>query len=265
MPRSTVGTMFYYKEPSTGVAQVETATAAGTVTTAGNATVILTAAGFPGSPKTFSVPVALNDTAATVAGKIRDALNADLDVIAMFVVGGSTTAIVLTKKIVGADDATLNLSIANGTCVGLTAAPTSANTTTGVAQTSKQIYGMITKPAMPGLPSRVEATSQEDTYQKTTAGYRQMPDANFQFKYHAYDSSTSNYEKFLELEEASANVVFGIKYPDDMAIEFSAKPYVQRDGTGVNALDTFTVSMFDITNIQPNVEAPANITLVTEE
>lgn len=129
-----------------GTAQVETATAAGTISGSGNATVIVTSALMSGSPKTISVAVTSGDTAAVWAGKVRTALNADTDVTTAFTVGGSTTAITLTKKsasgqtfngdavpIYYANDGTLNISLDNGTCTGITTAGTSANTTAGVA------------------------------------------------------------------------------------------------------------------------------------
>lgn len=127
---------------SGGVKQVETATVIGTIGAAGagNASVIVTAAGMTGSPKTILVAVANNDTAAQVAGKIRTALGSDSDVIALFTVGGATDKVILTRTINAANDATLNIATANGTCTGLTAAPTSANTTAGVAtQGTKQV------------------------------------------------------------------------------------------------------------------------------
>lgn len=118
-----------------GTPQVETATVAGTIgaSGAGNATVIVTAAGMTGSPKTISVAVANNDTASQVAGKIRTALGLDSAVIALFAVSGATDKVILTKLSPAANDATLNIDIDNGTCSGLTPAPTSANTTAGVA------------------------------------------------------------------------------------------------------------------------------------
>jgi len=128
-----------------GQAQVETATAAGTVTASGNATVVVTAAGMTGTPKTISVPVLNGDLAATWAGKVRTALAADTAVSALFTVGGTTTAIVLTRKptatytvgtasvpLYAANDATLNISLDNGTSTGITPAATSANTTAGI-------------------------------------------------------------------------------------------------------------------------------------
>lgn len=123
---------------SAGTAQVETATAAGSITASGNASVVVTAAGMTGSPKTISVAVLNGDTASAWATKVRTALAADTAVDALFTVGGSTTAISLTRKAnsVGfypANDATLNIALDNGTCTGITTAATSANTTAGVA------------------------------------------------------------------------------------------------------------------------------------
>lgn len=136
-----------------GAAQVETATAAGTISAAGNASVTVTAAGMTGSPKTLLVPVANSDTAATWAGKVRTALAADAAVSALFTVGGTTTAISLTRKptqtftvpggtlgLYAANDATLNIALANGTSTGITAAATSANTTAGVLTAGVKIY-----------------------------------------------------------------------------------------------------------------------------
>jgi len=130
---------------SAGTAQVETATAAGTITASGNATITVTAAGMTGSPKAISVAVTNTDTAATWAGKVRTALAADADVSALFTVGGTTTAISLTRKVnsrgvLPGNDATLNIATANGTCTGITAAATSADTTAGVASDGAYIY-----------------------------------------------------------------------------------------------------------------------------
>ncbi len=116
-----------------GTQQVNTATVVGTISTAGNATVTVTAAGMLGSPKAISVAVALNDTASMVAAKVITALATDPSVSYMFSVGGTGANVVLTSKVPAANDATLNIAIANGTCAGLTAAPTSTNTTPGVA------------------------------------------------------------------------------------------------------------------------------------
>ena len=115
-----------------GVNQVETATAAGTITASGNATVIVTGDDITGSPLTVSVAVTNTDTAATWAGKVRTALNATAAITSLYTVGGSTTAITLTRILDRYNDGTLNISLANGTCTGITTAATSANTTAGI-------------------------------------------------------------------------------------------------------------------------------------
>jgi hypothetical protein len=111
--------------------QVETATVLGTVTGTGNASVTVTAYGIGNSPKTISVAVTNGDTASVVGGLVRTALAFDTDVAAMFLVSGSGANVVLTKHVAAANDSTLNIAIDNGTCTGLTAAPTSTNTTAG--------------------------------------------------------------------------------------------------------------------------------------
>lgn len=120
-----------------GTAQIETATAVGTITGSGNAKAVVTAAGMTGSPKTITAAVLAGDTNAVVAGKLRVALSADAAVIAMFAVSGTGADVVLTRLVAGsaavANDATLNIEINNDTCTGLTAALTSVNTRAGVA------------------------------------------------------------------------------------------------------------------------------------
>lgn len=117
-----------------GQAQVETATVAGTIGAAGagNVSVVVTAAGMAGSPLTVPVAVANDDTAAQVAGKIRTALGLVAAITALFTVGGSSTTVTLTRLIGAANDDTLNIATSTGTATGLTAAPTSANTTPGI-------------------------------------------------------------------------------------------------------------------------------------
>jgi hypothetical protein len=120
------------------VAQVETATAVGTITQAGDATVIVTAAGMTGSPKTISVAVLLNDTAAVWAGKVRTALAADSAVTALYEVGGAAAVIKLTRKVPVANDTSLNISLDNGTCTGITTAASSADTTAGAVSSAAE-------------------------------------------------------------------------------------------------------------------------------
>lgn len=118
----------------TGVAQVETLTVAVTSVTAGNAEVIITAAALGGSsPLVVPVAVANADSAATVAGKVRTALGAISAITDVFTVGGAGADVALTALTATSNDATLNIEIDNDTSGGITAVPTSTNTTAGVA------------------------------------------------------------------------------------------------------------------------------------
>jgi hypothetical protein len=118
--------------PASGVLQVETAVVVGTITTAGNATLTVTAAGMSGSPKDVVVALALNDDATAIATKFRAALALDADVAAFFTVSGSDANVVLTARASAANDATMNIAYADTTSDGLTDDATSNNTTAGV-------------------------------------------------------------------------------------------------------------------------------------
>lgn len=141
MPTSALGqiasgTLTKGSAPTSGTKQVETSTVVGTVTLTGTAAVVVTAAGMPGSPITVQVPVTNTDTATVVAGKIRaylQALSSISDTLGLwFTWSGTGATVVGTATASAANDATMNISVDNGTCTGLTAAPTSANTTAGV-------------------------------------------------------------------------------------------------------------------------------------
>ena len=136
-----------------GIAQVETATCVGTISGGGNAEVIVTAAGMTGSPKTLTVAVSASDTPALWAAKVRTALTADTDVTALFAVSGATDDVILTRlatstttvptgslDMYAANDATLNISLDNDTCTGITTDATSTATTAGVVSDGAKIY-----------------------------------------------------------------------------------------------------------------------------
>jgi hypothetical protein len=120
----------------TAVQQIETATVLGTITGAGNASVTVTAMNMTNTPKTLAVAVQLGDNASVVAQAIRYALATDIDVAGFFFVSGSGANVVLTARSANTNDTSLNIAITNGTCTGLTPAPTSTNTTAGVAEAS---------------------------------------------------------------------------------------------------------------------------------
>lgn len=132
----TVGSSANTTAGVAAVLQVETATAEGTVTTAGNALVTVTSALFD-EAEAVDVPVEEGDGANDIALAIRIALAANALIAAHFTVGGLTNAVILTAKVAAANDATLNIAIDDGTgdgaSEGVTAAASSANTTAGVA------------------------------------------------------------------------------------------------------------------------------------
>lgn len=130
-----------------GTNQVETATivAASGATTAGNLNVTVTSALVTGSP--LLVPVALlltDNTASLVATKVRAALTATAAIAAHYTVGGTGANYSLTAIEKAANDSTLNLAHANGTCAGITTASTSTNTTAGVGTTRAYKFTGVT-------------------------------------------------------------------------------------------------------------------------
>jgi hypothetical protein len=135
--------LHYMDTKSLGVAQVELNSISGSVSTAGNATVIVTASGMTGSPKTVTVALAQNDSASAVAEKIRVALRADANVGAFFTVGGSGANVSLTAKAKVANDATMNLSIAKGTADGITSSTSSVDLVAGVAVGANSVYSLV--------------------------------------------------------------------------------------------------------------------------
>lgn len=118
------------------VKQQENISVAGSVGTSGNATVVVTAAGMANSPITLSVPVTSGNSAATVANKVNTALGQNSDITDFFTISAANGNYVrLTAKTAAANDPTLNISIANDTCTGLTAIPTSTVDAAGNAGT----------------------------------------------------------------------------------------------------------------------------------
>lgn len=128
-----------------GAAQAEYINGAGTISTAGNATITVTSAGMSGSPKAISFAVALSDTPAMWIAKAKAALEADAIISNRFSVSVSGVKLTLTRKPLftnenvspslnyyAANDSTMNIAVANGTCAGITAVTTSTTQTSGV-------------------------------------------------------------------------------------------------------------------------------------
>jgi len=126
------------------VAQVETATAAGTISAAGKAVATVTGAGLA-APVAVTFAVAASDTASAWAAKARAAIAANATIAAKYKIispVGASAAIVLSRIVDDygfANDATMNIALADDTSVGITEAATSANTTAGAVATGALI------------------------------------------------------------------------------------------------------------------------------
>lgn len=120
-----------------GVKQEDKVSVVGTVTSDGDASVTIT----PGTDKdniVVKVPVAKDDTAEVVAGKIRDALVADDAVAALFTISGETVDVLFTAAQAATTDPGVSIVVDNDTCAGLTPA-TSVSAEAGVAPDSYTI------------------------------------------------------------------------------------------------------------------------------
>lgn len=116
------------------IPQVETATVGvGTVSAdpGGNVTVTVTSGIVEGSPLAVTVAVLKNDVTNTIATKIRAALQNTAAINTKYNVGGTDATVTLTAMTPAANDTSLNIAIATGTATGVTAVPSSANTTAG--------------------------------------------------------------------------------------------------------------------------------------
>ncbi len=129
-----------------GTYQVETATATGTASGSGNITVTVTRSG-----SSLATPVAIlnGDTPAVWAVKVRTALQGTALNDLFYIAVVNTNKIRLTAKSRAANDSTLNIAIAAGT-TGITAAPTSVNTTAGVADTPFEYFQCLGITRLPG-------------------------------------------------------------------------------------------------------------------
>lgn len=142
-----------------GTAQVETATvtAAAGATANGNLALTLTSNIVAGSPLAISVPLSVynHKTADQIAAAIADKLNATAAVATYFTATATANKVALKSKYGFANDTTLNLAIAAG--LGVSAAASSVNTTTGVLGAIVQRAGGSGKDVFGGAWGAVSA------------------------------------------------------------------------------------------------------------
>jgi hypothetical protein len=117
-----------------GTRQIETATGIGTIVTAGNAKITLTSTALDSSPLVITFPVSTGQVPSSWMATARAYFSTIPSIQQFFNVSGTGADLILTRKSpYASNDTTLNMAIANDTCSGITAAPTSTNTTAGVA------------------------------------------------------------------------------------------------------------------------------------
>jgi hypothetical protein len=113
-----------------GTKQWEYITCAVGTVVAGNAKTVVTAAGITGSTKTITFSVSSSATATDVATALYTALNGDTDVTTLFDVYRDGVTVYLKKKT--GTDSTMNFTLQNDTCTGITDVTSS---TTGTINT----------------------------------------------------------------------------------------------------------------------------------
>lgn len=225
-----------------GTKQVETATVVGTITTAGNATFTVTGSGITGSPLAVSVAVLLGDTARDVAAKAAAALNSNAAVSALYLAIAYETTVILKRKIPAANDATLNVAIANGTCAGLTAAPTSANTTAGVALAS--LSPIVNYPDTGSAPSKLDTTDlSQPKYKTHIFGLQEAGDLTFE----------ANYDEtiMLAINALTGTYAFQLQFGSlDGAFTWEGQVSCFANGAGVDEVRKMTITCSASTPIE---------------
>jgi hypothetical protein len=209
-----------------GIAQVETATAVGTVTGSGNMTCITTASGMTGSAITTTVAVLENDTPDVWAGKVRTALLAVANITALFDVGGSGPQIVLTKKVATANDATLNMALANVTSTGITDDATSDDTRAGVVLTTVAQVQSIAGPGL-GLDTEdVTCHDQATAFEEVIGTLLRSGEVSLGLVYDPNAATHSATAGLIDSLEKRAIYDFSITFPSSGTVTWYFDGYV---------------------------------------
>lgn len=132
-----------------GVRQVETCVVVGNITTAGNSIWTITGAGLSGSPVTVNVNLELGWLSSRIAQAALNAINSNVACAAFADWSVNGANLICTKKVVAANDGTLNIAYADDTSNGLTDDASSNDTTAGALYTTE------------GMPILVDAPSNE--------------------------------------------------------------------------------------------------------
>lgn len=143
----------------TAVQQQERTQIIGAIVNPGDATVTVTKSGMAGSPLAITVAVVALDTASIVAGKMAAAMNLDAAFSAVchaYAISDYLYVLVLTAA---ANDDTMNIAYANGTCTGLTDDATSD--AFAIGDSGAIVYGYTTLAAIKNV-KRITSTDATD-------------------------------------------------------------------------------------------------------
>lgn len=141
--------------PQLGVPEQATGNLAGSVTAAGNASVVVTSAFLAGSPITVPVPVLNGDTPTAYAAKVAAALNANAVFNQAFVASNATIVLKITRNPnLSGEDASLLFTVSTGTAVGITTV-SSTITTVDVPATITPPAVWIPLAAAPTVPLQI--------------------------------------------------------------------------------------------------------------
>lgn len=117
--------------------QVESVEVEGTITVAGDGKCTISSDEFE-ADIVVAVPVLLDDDATAIALALKTALQATEAVTDLFDVVLNGTTVSLAGKVVGVNDNTLNIALADDTCTGITAVTTSTTTVSGLGTSDKE-------------------------------------------------------------------------------------------------------------------------------
>jgi predicted secreted protein len=206
-----------------GDVQIETATVVGTITEPGNVAVVVTAANMVET--TLAVPVLDNDTATLVAGRIRAFIIADATaapIRALFNVSGATTAVILTRKIPMADDATLNIATATGSATGLTTEATSADTHAGETLGAVAYIQSLSGPGLSLDTEDVTTHDSSSAFEEVVATILRSGELSMDIVYDPNDATHDATTGLPAMMEARIPVGFSMVFPDTTEWAFAA-------------------------------------------
>ena len=212
-----------------GVRQVETATVVcptGAITGAGDIHATMTSALLVGGTEEIDVAVLLGDTTAEVAQKIVAALNLNADFNADFVATFDGVDVITTAILPAANEAAQNLALAVDDALGMTAAPTSANTFAGIVYTEIANAGNFAGPPLSVDVVDVTAHDSTGVFEEIVPTILRTGELRMEINYEpdaaTHDATTGILYRYLN----SMLGAYQLRFPDAGHTEFTFNAYV---------------------------------------